>query len=61
MESIDAVDAATDFGGKFISDSQVILSGFDKASQELVQVQDLVIQALGSSRTACLYGAYIFK
>lgn len=30
-ESIDAVDQATDFGGKFISDNQVILGGFEKA------------------------------
>ena len=34
-ESIDAVDLATDFGGKFISDNQVILGGFEKAHQEL--------------------------
>lgn len=34
-ESIDAVDQATDFGGKFISDNQVILGGFEKAHQEL--------------------------
>lgn len=31
LESIDAVDSATDFGGKFISNSQVILGGFEKA------------------------------
>jgi glutamine---fructose-6-phosphate transaminase (isomerizing) len=28
IESIDAIDLATDFGGKFISDHQVILGGF---------------------------------
>lgn len=61
VESIDAVDAATDFGGKFISDSQVILGGFEKAHQELSQVQDLIIQALGSSYYAAQYGAFIFK
>lgn len=40
---IDAVDLATDFGGKFITDHQVILGGFDKAQVELCQIQDLVI------------------
>lgn len=30
-ESIDAIDQATDFGGKFISDNQVVLGGFEKA------------------------------
>ena len=30
-ESIDAVDQATDFGGKFISNHQVVLGGFEKA------------------------------
>lgn len=28
IESIDSIDVATDFGGKFISDHQVILGGF---------------------------------
>jgi hypothetical protein len=31
VESIDAIDLATDFGGKFISDHQVLLGGFEKA------------------------------
>lgn len=35
-ESIDAVDSATDHGGKFISEHQVVLGGFDKAKEELV-------------------------
>ena len=35
-QSIDAVDQATDFGGKFISSHQVVLGGFEKALAELV-------------------------
>jgi len=31
VESIDAVDQATDFGGKFISDNEVVLGGFERA------------------------------
>lgn len=61
IESIDAVDKATDFGGKFISDNQVVLGGFENAFLELSQVQDLLIQAIGSSYIASQYGAYIFK
>jgi glucosamine 6-phosphate synthetase-like amidotransferase/phosphosugar isomerase protein len=60
-ESIDAVDQATDFGGKFISDNQVVLGGFQKSSQELSQVQDLIIQGIGSSNSAAQYGAHVFK
>lgn len=36
--SIDAVDFATDFGNKFISRHQVVLGGFEKAVQELIQI-----------------------
>jgi hypothetical protein len=35
-ESIDAVDQATDFGGKFISNHQVVLGGLEKAKTELL-------------------------
>lgn len=48
-ESIDAVDQATDFGNKFISNHQVVLGGFEKAKNELLQVQDLILNAKGSS------------
>lgn len=37
-ESIDAVDQATDFGDKFISNHQVVLGGFEKAKTELLQI-----------------------
>jgi len=60
-ESIDAVDQATDFGSKFISNHQVVLGGFEKAKQELIQVQDLIIQAKGASSIAAQYGVYIMK
>ena len=59
--SIDAVDFATDFGNKFISPHQVVLGGFEKAVQELIQIQDLVISAKGSSRLASLYGEYMMR
>jgi len=42
-ESIDAVDQATDFGGKFISDNEVVLGGFESALEELQQLTDLII------------------
>lgn len=41
--SIDAVDQATDFGSKFISNHQVVLGGFEKAKEELIHIQDLLI------------------
>jgi hypothetical protein len=41
--SIDAVDYATDFNDKFISSHQVVLGGFEKAIQELRNIQDLII------------------
>ena len=43
VESIDAVDRATDFGAKFISAHQVLLGGFEKAKDELEQIEDLII------------------
>ena len=60
-ESIDAVDLATDFGGKFISSHQVVLGGFEKAKEELTQIQDLLISANGTSSIAAQYGAYIMR
>lgn len=60
-ESIDAVDQATDFGGKFISNHQVVLGGFEKAKTELLQVQDLIISAKGGSFISAQYGSYIMK
>ena len=50
--AIDAVDMVTDFGNKFISSHQVVLGGFEQAEGELVQIQDLIISATGSSRLA---------
>mmetsp|Transcript_10296 Transcript_10296/g.15729 ORF Transcript_10296/g.15729 Transcript_10296/m.15729 type:complete len:227 (+) Transcript_10296:1094-1774(+) len=60
-ETIDAVDQATDFGAKFISDNQVVLGGFEKAKIELSQIQDLFIQSRGASSIAAAYGAYIMR
>ena len=42
-ESIDAVDQATDFGGKLISPNQVFLGGFEKSKDSLETVEDLLI------------------
>ena len=61
FEAIDAIDLATDFGGKFISDNQVILGGFEKSKQELMLVEDLVISANGTSCIAAKYGAHIMR
>jgi hypothetical protein len=37
-ESIDAIDQATDFGSKFISNHQIVLGGFEKSKDELKQI-----------------------
>ena len=50
--SIDAVDQVTDFGSKFISNHQVVLGGFEKAKEELIHIQDLLISAKGTSYIA---------
>lgn len=60
-ESADAVNAAIDFGQKFISNHQVYLGGFEGNKEELKLIQNLVIGALGSSRIASEYGAYLMK
>jgi len=51
----------TDFGAKFVAEDQVCLGGFDKASEELHLIQNLVIAANGSSHIAAEYGAFILK
>lgn len=38
-----------------------MLGGFDHAAEELKLIQNLIICALGSSRIAAEYGAYIMK
>lgn len=38
FESIDSIELVTDFGGKFISDNQVYLGGFQKNRQELMLI-----------------------
>lgn len=60
-ESADAVNAAIDFGQKFISNHQVYLGGFEKNKEELKLIQNLMIGALGSSKIAAEYGCYIMK
>ena len=59
--SIDAIEFATDFGNKFVSSHQVVLGGLEKAREELVQIQDLVICGIGSSKFAGEYGAFIMR
>lgn len=61
IEGIDSIELVTDFGGKFISDHQVILGGFEKAKSELLLIEDLIIQGDGASRLASQYGAYIMR
>ena len=61
IESIDAIELATDFGGKFITDHQVILGGFEKSKQELMLIEDLIISSMGTSKISAEYGAYIMR
>lgn len=51
----------TDFGAKFVSDDIVYLGGFDKAKEELLLIQNLIIAANGTSQIAAEYGAFILK
>ncbi|CDW73732.1 glucosamine--fructose-6-phosphate aminotransferase [Stylonychia lemnae] len=60
-ESADAVNAAIDFGKKFISNHQVYLGGFEDQKEELKLIQNLIIAANGSSKLAADYGAHIMK
>ena len=60
-ESADAVNAAIDFGQKFLTNHQVYLGGFDHAQEELKLIQDLIISAKGTSKIAAEYGSYIMK
>ena len=60
-ESIDSVDKATDFGGKFISPHQVFLGGFEKSKDSLETVEDLLIQGVGTSYIAAQYGAFVMR
>ena len=61
LESVDAMDAVSDDGGKFVSSHQVVLGGFEKAKEELVLIQNLVIASKGNSLIASKYGALIMK
>lgn len=51
----------TDFGAKFIHDDSAVLGGFDKAKEELILIQNLIVAARGSSKIAADYGAFILK
>ena len=61
MESIDAISAVTDDGGKFISEHQVVLGGFERAKEELILIKNMVICANGHSCIAAQYGANIMR
>lgn len=58
---VDTCQWVTDFGAKFISDDEVCLGGFDKAQEELVLIQNLILVANGSSQIAADYGSFILK
>lgn len=60
-EGVEAVNAAIDYGQKFITNHQVYLGGFEHAQEELKLIQNLVIVANGSSKVAAEYGALIMK
>ena len=55
------MSAVSDDGQKFISDHQVVLGGFERAKEELVLIQNLVIAANGPSQIAAEYGAMILR
>lgn len=59
--AVDTVQYVTDFGAKFLESDSVCLGGFDKAKEELVLIQNLIIAASGSSLIAAEYGAFILK
>lgn len=61
FESADAVNAAIDFGKKFVSNHQVYLGGFEDQKEELKLINNLIIAANGSSKLAADYGAHIMK
>lgn len=44
-----------------MADDEVCLGGFDKAKEELVLIQNLIVVANGTSQIAADYGAFIFK
>ena len=52
LTSIEAIDAVTDNGSKFISNHQVVLGGFEKAKEELQLIQNIIIAANGPSNIA---------
>ena len=61
FESIEAMSTVTDDGAKFISDHQVVLGGFERAKEELLLVQNLVVAANGPSFIAAEYGALLMR
>ena len=61
FESLDAMDAVSDDGAKFISSHQVVLGGFEHAKEELTLIQNLVICANGNSVVAAKYGAHLLR
>lgn len=42
-------------------DDSAVLGGFDKAKEELVLIQNLIVAARGTSKIAADYGAFILK
>ena len=55
------MSAVTDDGAKFISEHQVVLGGFERAKEELMLIQNLVIAANGPSFIAAEYGAVLMR
>ena len=42
-------------------DDSAVLGGFDKAKEELILIQNLIVAARGSSKIAADYGAFLLK
>jgi hypothetical protein len=55
------MSAVTDDGAKFISEHQIVLGGFERAKEELILIQNLVVAANGPSFIAAEYGALLMR
>ena len=59
QSTIEAIRAAT--YAKFVAPGQVFLGGFEKAKEELVLIDNLVIAANGASKIAAEYGQFVMR
>lgn len=60
-EQPEALARSLNFGGRFLSDSQVLLGGLDSNKDTLLPIKNLVISACGTSLYASEYGARLMR